>query len=483
MNNIGLVMLFTLFSLFLSGCEDKGYGTQDITVVPSVTGTDAMLLQTSIPRDGGVVAQRAYINLSFSSYLDESSVTNAQVRLLKNSTALETEFLVLRNYIFIKPLMSLEVNQSYTVQVDGLKDIFGNDLDQAYTLHYRCTSNFWKSAVAGSSNSMAESKAGNLYIWGSNAPLPIDTESEEIKIITLGMPIPVPKSRDAKSYDVGPNTMAVVTQEGYVIELGLSAFRDSDDNSYKMISTGASHSVVLKEDGTIFSWGSNNSGQLGASLILNSTSAPIQEYREDHNWSAVSAGTDFTIALKKDGTVWGWGDNTFGQVGRKFDTIPLPLELNTSGTTIGTVTQISAGGTHTLALDDNHMLWAWGNNRQGELGDGTNTLSRQGVAVADDHNWSFVSAGYDHTLAVDQAHSLWSWGNNGSGQLGVGSTIDANKPVEVNATLQWKQVSGGKNYSLGVTTDGRLWAWGTNTYLRLGLDESVVETAVPMEVK
>ncbi len=452
-------------------------------MVPSVTGTDTMLLRTSIPRDGGVVAQRAYINLSFSSYLDESSVTNARVKLFKNSTALKIEFLVLRNYLFVKPLVSLELNQDYTVQVNGLKDIFGNDLNHLYTLHYRCVSDFWKSAVAGVSNSMAESRAGDLYIWGSNAPLPIDIESEEIKVTTLGMPIPVPKTHAAKSYDVGPNTMAVVTHEGHVIELGLSSFRDFDDNSYQMISTGVRHSVVLKGDGTIFSWGSNSNGQLGASLILNSSGRPIQEYREDHNWSAVSAGTDFTIALKKDGTVWGWGDNTFGQVGRKFDTIPLPLELNTSGTTMGTATQITAGGAHTLALDDNDMLWAWGNNSQGELGDGSNALSRQGVAVADDHNWSFVSAGYDHTLAIDKAQRLWAWGNNGSGQLGVGSIVDASRPVEVNATLQWKQVSGGKNYSLGVTTDGRLWAWGTNTYLRLGLDESIIETAVPLEVK
>ena len=484
MNSIRWVSILVMLLLLLSGCEDRGYGTQDITVVPSVTGSEKMHLLGSVPSNGGNIAQRAYINLSFSSYVDEGTVTSTHVKLLKGNHEVATEFLVLRNFIYIKPLQSLEESATYTVRVEGLKDIFNNDLEQNYVLSFSCTSDFWQSTEAGVSNSMAQSKAGDLYIWGSNAPLPIDTEAEEIKVITIDMPLPVPNTNAVMSYDVGPNTMAMVLKNGNIIELGLSAFSDHSDQGYRRVSAGKSHSAVLKEDGSLFSWGSNDRGQLGASLLLNSSTTPIQEYTVDNNWSAVSAGAEFTVAMKKDGTLWGWGDNTFGQVGRRFDTIPLPLELNTSGTTISSVEKISGGDRHTLALDDKSRLWAWGNNEQGALGDGSNISSRVGTAVSGNQVWQFVTAGSDHTLAIDDNASLWAWGNNGSGQLGVGSTVDANVPKrEGNTTRKWTQVSAGKNYTLGVTTDGRLWAWGTNTYLRLGLDESVTQTDVPMEVR
>ena len=477
---IGLVLVLVMFS----GCEDKGYGTQDISVVPSVTVSDKVSLVDSIPVNGGVVAQRAYINVAFSSYIDKSSVTGSSVYLQKGNIEVATEFLVLRNYVFIKPLESLEVNQTYTLNINGLKDIFDNSLADNYTLNFTCQSDFWVSTRAGVSNSMAQSKAGDLYIWGSNAPLPIGVGEEAIEFISIDMPIPIPKTQKAKSFDVGPNTMAMISERGTLTEIGVNAYSDLDDTSYLEVATGSSHTVVLKEDGTVFSWGSNSNGQLGASLVLNSKSEPIQEYTKDTNWTAISAGADFTIALKKDGTIWGWGDNTFGQIGRRFDTIPFPFELNASGTSISSVLQISAGGTHTLALDDNHKLWAWGKNEQGELGDGANALSRIGTEVLGDVNWSFVSAGFDHTVATDENATLWAWGNNGSGQLGNGSTDDSNIPVrETNTTRLWKHVSAGKDYTLGVTTDGRLWAWGTNTYRRLGLDENITATEVPLEVK
>lgn len=472
-----LVMLF-------SGCEDRGYGTQDISVVPSVTGSDKVKLVNSIPKNGGALAQRAYINVTFSSYVDENSVSSATVHLQKGSQTIATEFLVLRNFVFIKPLESLDINTSYTLRVRGLKDIFDNDLAQDYTLNFTCKSDFWKRAKAGVSNSMAQSKAGDLYIWGSNAPLPIDTEAEEIKIVTIDMPIPIPHTLGALDFDVGPNSMAMVTSSGGLVEIGLNAYSDRENSGYASVSTGTNHTVVLKDDGTIFSWGSNSEGQLGTSLILKEKSEPTQEYTKDDNWSEVSAGANFTIALKKDGTVWGWGENSFGQVGRKFVTIPLPLELNTSGTTIGKVIQISAGGTHTLALDENRSLWAWGDNTQGALGDGSNVNTYVGTKVEGSQKWQSVSAGFAHTLALDENRSLWGWGNNGSGQLGTGTTLDAPAPQqEINTTRQWEQISAGKDYSLGVTTDGRLWAWGTNTDLRLGLDESVDNTDIPQEVK
>ena len=468
----------------LNGCEDKGYGTQNINNVPSVTGSDKITLITSIPINNGDLAQRAYINLTFSSYIDPSSINQSSILLKQGDTVVETEYIVLRNFIFIKPLHSLDVNQSYSLKVEGIRDIFDNTQDQSYHLNYQCNSDFWKHVSAGVSNSMATSKAGNLYVWGSNTPLSIDIIEEEATFISIDMPLPIPDSSGGLSFDVAANSIAMVTQEGHLIELGNNNYSDLSDTSHLSVSLGAQHSVVLKDDGTIFSWGSNTNGQLGASLILNERTTPIQEYTQDNNWTSVKAGNNFTLALKRDGSLWGWGDNSFGQIGRRFQIIPLPLELNSSGTTVTQWKSISAGGVHSLALDGNGTLWGWGSNEQGQLGDGSNLSTRIGTKVFSSIAFQEMSAGNDHSSAIDINNTLWSWGNNGSGQLGTGSAISVNTPVqEVNSSRKWSQVSAGKNYTLGITTDGRLWAWGTNTFLRLGLDENITTIDIPTEVK
>ena len=484
MNSMKLFSALMILLLLFSGCEDKGYGTQDIDYVPSVTSSDKVTLISTIPDDQGDLAQRAYFNLSFSSYIDATTVSQNSITLREGDTKVETEYIVVRNFVFVKPTRSLDLNQSYTLTVTGLKDIFGNEQEESYHLDYRCVSDFWERVAAGVSNSMAKSRAGDLYIWGSNTPLSMDILTEETTFINIDMPLPLPNSKGAISFDVAAQTIAIVTQTGELVELGNNNYSDHSDANYRSVALGSSHSVVLKEDGTIFSWGSNDRGQLGASLILNESTTPIQEYTQDSNWSSVKAGSEFTVALKKDGSLWGWGDNSSAQIGRNFEFIPLPREFNSSTTTVSSWSDISAGGQHTLALDDNGTLWAWGDNTYGQLGDSSNLLSRTGTKVQSPVVFTVMSAGDDHSMAIDDNNSLWSWGHNGSGQLGTGDTISLNTPTqEINSTRRWSQVSAGKDYTLGITTDGRLWAWGTNTFLRLGLDENITATAVPMEVK
>jgi len=483
MNKIKYMITLALMSLLFSGCGDKGYGTQEITVVPSVTSSEPVRIVDAIPHDGGLVAQRAFINVAFSSYIDQSSVNRSTVRLLDVNSSHEVSiaFYTIRNFIFVKPLESLVDGESYQLKIEGLKDIFDNDLAQSYALSFRCESDFWETVYAGDVNSMAKSKAGDLYIWGSNAPLPIDTTEKESVYLTIEMPMPIPNLPEVQSFSTNTYDMAVITKEGGLMVIGAHAYSDLEAEDYLSVRVGSGHIVVLKKDGTIFSWGSNAKGQLGVIKIFDQ-SEPIQEASEDDNWTMVSAQGDFTVALKKDGTLWAWGDNLYGQAGGTYERVLLPKEINTTSTSVSVWEKVSAGYAHGVAIGRDKTLWSWGSNSDGELGDGTYIKSSTPQQEDSAKQWLHADAGYGHTLAISDVNdTLWSWGKNSSGQLGDDSTVSSNVPREISGG--WQGVSAGNNYSLGVKKDGTLWAWGTNFGLRLGVGPDVAGSSVPMEVR
>ena len=132
------------------------------------------------------------------------------------------------------------------------------------------------------------------------------------------------------------------------------------------------------------------------------------------------------------------------------------------------IKQISASGTHTVAVKTDGSLWAWGYNNYGELGDGTTIDKNAPVRIGSDTNWSFVTAGTHHTMAVKDDGSLWAWGWNYSGQLGDGITTYKNIPTQIGTDTDWLIVTAGMLYTTAVKADGSLWAWGYNQAGRLG---------------
>jgi len=145
------------------------------------------------------------------------------------------------------------------------------------------------------------------------------------------------------------------------------------------ISAGENHTVALKTDGTVWAWGSNTSGQLGDGTGGEYETSIISVQASSLTGvTAISAGEEHTVALKSDGTVWTWGYNKYGQLGdgtKKTRKTPVRV------TGLSDVTAISAGLYHTLALKTDETVWAWGANAGGQLGDGTTTNRKIPVQV------------------------------------------------------------------------------------------------------
>lgn len=149
---------------------------------------------------------------------------------------------------------------------------------------------------------------------------------------------------------------------------------------------------------------------------------------------------------------------------------------------IGTASKIAAGGAHSLAIDSNGALWAWGYNNYGELGDGTNVNSNMPVRVSGLTGVTEISGGEGHTLALDSNGAVWSWGANVTGQLGNGTSSYTNTPGQVSGLSGVSSTAAGGLHSVAVKSDSTVWCWGYNTFGALG-DGTNNTSYVPIEVR
>jgi len=227
----------------------------------------------------------------------------------------------------------------------------------------------------------------------------------------------------------------------------------------------------VANDGSLWAWGDNSSGQLGDGTTTDKSTAVLVAAGLNKKWAAVSAGNAHTLALAIDGTLWAWGNNIRGQLGDGTSTRRLePVAVATNRTW----TAVGSGNFHTLAMASDGALWAWGDNAYGQLGDGTTETSLVPVPVAVNtkQTWTAISVGVSHNLALASDGTMWAWGNNYFGQLGDGTTAwgrETPKPVATNLDLKWTAISAGANHTMALATDGTLWTCGDNFYGQLGI--------------
>ncbi len=246
---------------------------------------------------------------------------------------------------------------------------------------------------------------------------------------------------------------------------------------WQSIECGRNHTMAIKTDGTLWGWGWRGIGQIGDGVTGGIVQSPIQ-IGSAKDWQVIAAGGIYNVAIKSDGTLWAWGANSSGQLGDgTFVNKSAPIQIGNSNNW----QSISAGGEHTVAIKTDGTLWAWGANSSGQLGDGKYINRNTPIQIGSTKDWQSISAGSNHTLAIKTDGTLWSCGNNNKGQLGDGTNINKNTLIQIGSANNWQSIAAGELFSVATRTNGSLWSWGYNYKAQLG-DGTTINKNSPVQI-
>ena len=319
-----------------------------------------------------------------------------------------------------------------------------------------------------------------------------------------------PASRNSR-WSISPNKGSQLGREPATITPPDSAsrgirFNQISASTYDGI-TSSGFSLAVGSDGNAYAWGRNNYGQLGDGttddkhapvMIRKPDTKTYPDVPADFTYVQVSAGDEHSLALGSDGYVYAWGLNRYGRLGNNtsgnnlYSSVPVrvrdPASRDDASKGLKAI-QVSAGGSHSLAVGSDGYAYAWGYNNDGQLGDNIARNSTAPMLVRDPASpndsskglkATQVSAGAEHSLALGSDGNAYAWGYNGNGRLGDGTTgYSQSVPVRVKtpdrktypdlpADFTYLQVSAGGDHSLAVGSDGNAWAWGYNYNGQLG---------------
>ena len=348
------------------------------------------------------------------------------------------------------------------------------------------------STFSAAGNPTAGAISNWIYTWGDNSVGQLGIENPGAGRVGSASS-PVLLGSGGAQYFIGSALITSLFKSPTLVGTHPGSYIGYQALSATQITSGGTYFTIINYDGTLATVGPQAYGQgAGDSDInnyaefknLNPTvglvfnrSSPVQ-IGTLSSWSQVSTGTSHTLALRTDGTLWGWGRATVGQLAN-FGAQDEYATGNHAYLAPGQIaraytwTKIAAGLIDSgYAIRSDGGLFAWGLNTGGQVGT-SDTFNRSSPVQLTSGSWSQITAGTSFTLAIRSTdYSLWSWGLNGGGQLGINDTFNRSSPIQI-GTSSWTQVSAGQSHVSGTKLDKTIWSWGSNVYGQLAVTDRI----------
>lgn len=358
------------------------------------------------------------------------------------------------------------------VQVAGLVDIAGVAVCRDY-----------------SGCGAALGRDGSVWTWGNNTsgqlgdgdsanrPLPARIAIDQVTRLAAGSEFFFAERQDGSVWAWGRNS------EGSLGDGGTTNRRQPATvtalQGHRLLAGGLYHGLALAADGSLRAWGQNAVGEVGDGTTTTRT-APVPVVDAPGDIVALAGGHWFSAALTTQGTLYTWGANSAGQLGRGLLGTAFPFARKIAGFA---ARDISAGDSHTLALDASGAIWSWGANSHGQLGQADRVAATQATpTLIPGLTASAIAACQAHSLALTADGEVYAWGDNGQGQLGDSGTTVRATPVKSTGLSDVRAIACGDTHSLALAGDGRVWAWGANWYGQLGNGAASGYNAMPAPI-